>query len=662
MTEIDHLYTVLRPSLPKRVGAEHFRDALADLESALSAVPGPRCQLRLRRLRFWGEKKGDFRFFPGVNVLRAGNDKGKSSILKMIHFCLTGKNDLKKDVDSWIKHVELYFELDGQPHAVEVHKVNRPRGRIVACRGDRPEDLDRAEVLVEFRNGKAMQQELERFFMQRFGLRTLRGTQKDSRKGSDRLLDAPTSYRAYVRGLYVTQDYGYTDLVTDGVPYGNLFMKVVGMLLGLRGLDGIFAIEARLAHVENLLGKEERYHRRLEASLSNTLGARDLASLDAEIKQLEQYVDERKLERTGLLVRATSNDLDQRLADLTDRLVALENTRQLTSRALEEAEGNLERTGAEVADFEGAVSSKAWLATVAPVHWPGTEIELTADQRRQLEAEMAASREQLDAVAEKRLASARSSLDAQRRSVERRRGELQELQFRIDQVIQQRRHLQSQLRSAHQSTAELEHEIELETRYLGRLEAEREAAARIFAGGDEKGGVEIRRLLREKYILQAVLRQLRLQDAASNEERKQEFARRVQDYCTTIGFPSLEDITLDANLKPRISQNGKTYAFDELSPGEKVRFVLAFYLGLAIVTAEDLPNGAHPGLLLIDSPGKEEMVQGDFQAVVKLLSQIEGQHSESIQAIVATSIPEIRGATQISKQFFIDEDDEPVFA
>ena len=160
MTEIDHLYTALRPSLPKRVSAEHFRAALTELESALAASPGPRCQLRLRRLRFWGEKRGDFRFFPGVNVLRAGNDKGKSSVLKMIHFCLTGKNDLKKDVDSWIEHVELYFELDGQPHAVEVHKVRRPRGRILACREDRPEDLDRAEILVEFRNGKAMQQEL----------------------------------------------------------------------------------------------------------------------------------------------------------------------------------------------------------------------------------------------------------------------------------------------------------------------------------------------------------------------------------------------------------------------------------------------------------------------------------------------------------------------
>ena len=42
----------------------------------------------------------------------------------------------------------------------------------------------------------------------------------------------PVVGRAYVRGLYVTQDLGYTNLVTEGVPYGNLFMKILGMLLG----------------------------------------------------------------------------------------------------------------------------------------------------------------------------------------------------------------------------------------------------------------------------------------------------------------------------------------------------------------------------------------------------------------------------------------------
>jgi AAA domain len=654
MTEIDRLYSTLRSSL-RGTSARDFQEALAGLETSLAAKPGPRCQLRLRRLRFWGEKKGDFRFFPGVNVIRAGNDKGKSSLLKLIFYCLTGKNDLKKDVESWIEFVELYFELDGRPHAIEVHKTGRPRGRILECREDRPEDLERAQTLVEFRNGKAMQQELETFFNRQFGLRPLMGTQKDSRKDSDRLLDAPTSYRAYVRGLYVNQDLGYTDLVTDGVPYGNLFTKIVGMLLGMHGLDAVFAVEARLAHVENLLAKEERYTRRVEASL----GLRDLATLDEEIGKLERYIDELKVDRTAILVHATSNDLDQRLAEMTERLVDLDNARQQAAQLLRENELGVDAAEAEVAELEAALRSHDLLAPLLPDRWPVFDLELSEAQRAQLQARLEAQGTEFKAVAEKRLETSKKAVDERRRDTERLRSDLTELGFRADQLLQQKRHLQSQLRSAHHGTVDLDKEIELETRYLARLEAERESATKVVS--DEGGGSNINRLLRHKGLLQSVLRHLRVEDAEANERRKMGFARRVQDYCTTIGFPGLEDVALDAQLRPRIRQNGKAYNFDELSPGEKVRFVLAFYLGMAVATAEDLEHGAHPGLLLIDSPGKEEMVQGDFEAVVKLLSQVEGRHAQSIQVLVATSIPAIRGATQVSKQFFISNDEEPVF-
>lgn len=653
MTEIDDLYATLRPQL-KGVTAKEFREALQGLDEALAASPRPRTQLTLRRLCFQGEKSGDFRFFPGVNVLRAGNDKGKSSILKLVHFCLTGRSELKKDVDSWIDEVQLYFELEGRPHAVEVHKRGRVRGRLLRLRPDLPEEPQMGEILLEWSSQKAMQSQLETFMNQAFGLRPLMGTQKDSRKGSDALLDAPTSYRAYVRGLYINQDMGYTDLITDGIPYGNLFYKIVGMLLGMRGIDAFFAVEARLAHIENLLGKEERYHRRVEESL----GLRDLATLDEEIGKLERYIDELKVERTALFVRATSSDLDHRLTELTDRLVLLESARQQTHRSQKEAEADLLASEREIGELEAAIASREILGPILPELWPFFEIELTPEQRRAAEAQLKQRGDDFLAVAQERLAQAKRTLVTQRRTVERRRAELQELEFRTDQAAQQKRHLQAQLKSAHQGTAELDREIELETRYLGRLEAERESAARMVS--QDGAGSSIKKLLKTKFLLDTVLRHLRIEDSHTNERIKQEFARRVLDYCVTIGFPGLEDITFDPQLKPRISQNGKVYNFDELSPGEKVRFVLAFYLALALFTAEE-KTGAHPGLLLIDSPGKEEMVAGDFEAVVNLLSQVEIHHAAKIQVVVATTIPAIRGATQISKQTFITDDDEPIF-
>ncbi len=667
MSEIEQLYAELRPSL-RGVSARAFQACLQGLESNLSTIPQHRTQLTLVRLRFTGEKSGDFAFQPGVNVLRAGNDKGKSSILKLIQFCLTGKNDLKKDVDGWISRVELAFELDGVAHALAVDKGGRPRGRLV--RGVLGEDdalgeLGGLETLIEFKNGKEMQKKLEEFFNGTFGLRRLMGTQKDSRKGSDALLDSPTSYRAYFRGMYINQELGYTALVTDGIPYGNLFMKVVGMLLGVRGIDAFFAVESRLARVENELGKEERYHRRLEASL----GTRDLATLDQEIAKLERYVDELKVERTALLVRATSGDLEKRLEDLTERLLALDNACQQTARGLRGLELELEDGEREVGELASALDSHRALAAIQPDRCPICETAILERRRhpRIAEGECILCHEDLPsdrdedfpALAEKRLEEARKANAELQRTISTRQAQLDELEFKLEQQTQQKRHLQAQMRSAHQSTAELEREIELETRYLGRLEADRDYAARTVT---EDGGSDVAKLSQRKQILGTVLRYLRTRFAESNERLKQDFADRVQEYCTTIGLPGLEEVRLDAHLKPRIRQNGEVYSFEELSPGERVRFVLAFYLAMAIATGEDLEYGAHPGLLLIDSPGKEEMVSKDFEAVVELLKQIEERHADTLQVIVATSLQAVRDATPSDKQVFLANDDDPLFS
>lgn len=675
MSELDRIYEALRPSL-RDVTADEFRTYLQGIEPALELRPERRTQLTLRRLRFRGDKNGDFRFRPGVNVLRAGNDKGKSSILKLVHFCLTGKNELKKDVDAWISEVDLTFELDGVSHAIAVDKRKRPKGRLVRSVSP-PEAADRdleaafdplhgAQVLVEFRNAKQMQQELEAFFNTAFGLRPLMGTQKASRKDSDALLDSLTSYRAYFRGMYINQDLGYTALITDGIPYGNLFMKVVGMLLGVGGIDAFFAVEARRAHVENQLAKEERYHRRLEAAFELP----DLAALDEEIDKLERYVDELKVERTALFVRATSNDLDQRLREVTEKLVAFDDVRQQTASHLRTGELELRHAERQTADLEAALASHRALATLQPERCPVCETAI-AERRRYPQPEAGrcllchedvatVDDETVQAILEQRLQVARDALADQRKRIEARRADLEELDFRAAQSTQLKSHLQTQLRSAHQGTAELDREIELETRYLGRLEARRENAARMVAGDDDDSSIG--ELLKRKQVLDAVLRYLRTLHAESNERMQREFARRVQEYCTTIGFPGLEDIRFDAQLKPQVHQNGKTYAFEELSPGEKVRFVLAFYLALAIATAEDLEYGAHPGLLLIDSPGKEEMVVRDFEAVVHLLSLVEERHAASIQVLVATSLPAIGAATPPEKQVFVANDDDPLFS
>ena len=404
--------------------------------------------------------------------------------------------------------------------------------------------------------------------------------------------------------------------------------------------------------------------------MEKSLGIRDLATLDQEIKRLEQYIDGLKVDKTALFVRSTSGDLDRRLQDLTERLLTLDAARQQVAYRVHGLQLDLQANEQAIADLEAAIHSHRTFAPMHPHHCPVCETALAA-RRRHPEPESGTCllcHEDLPAeddpaqslvVAEQRLEEARQSRTKQVRGLEVRQAEMEEIAFKSEQLEQQKRHLQTQLRSAHQGTEELEREIELETRYLGRLEAERESVDRIVA--DDGDASNLKKLGQRKRILNAALRHLRTLHTEVNERLKQDFARRVQEYCTTIGFPGLEGVELDGQLRPSIQQNGKIYRFTELSPGEKVRFVLAFYLAMAIATGEELDYGVHPGMLLIDSPGKEEMVAKDFSAVVDLLSLAEQRHADKIQVIVATTIHAIASATDSHKQTFVDNDEDPIF-
>jgi hypothetical protein len=433
-------------------------------------------------------------------------------------------------------------------------------------------------------------------------------------------------------------------------------MKILGTLLGLRGLQGFFAVEARRAHLENALGKEKRYHQRLEKSLDLP----NLASLSEEIDNLESYIVDLKTRRSSLYIRSASKDLDQRLAVLGEQVLEADEIAERKARDLQKATLRLEGAEERLKELLASQAERAGSELCTICEAPVQEI---IQGYRPARCRCALSLTMLPTPPEegneKETQEIEDSIPMLRRRVARLGAERQDLALRVRQLTQEKRTLQAQLRTSHQSTADLDQEIELETRYLGRMEANRDRAAQVVTSDDEP---EIQELLQEKKILDAVLRQLRTNDSDANERTKRAFAERVRNYCTNIGFPNLEEISLDSQLRPSIGQNGQNHTFEELSPGEKVRFVLAFHLALAITSSEAPQTGSHPGLLLIDSPGKEEMVQGDFEAVVGLLRQVEETHAESLQVIVASTIPAIAGATAKEKQIFIANDQQPLFS
>jgi hypothetical protein len=89
----------------------------------------------------------------------------------------------------------------------------------------------------------------------------------------------------------------------------------------------------------------------------------------------------------------------------------------------------------------------------------------------------------------------------------------------------------------------------------------------------------------------------------------------------TFGIANLEEArpTLAAQLRLRIG--GAESSFSSRTGGERLRLRLATGIALLRV-GHELGVGRHPGLLLIDSPGGEEMVEGDLAAILSELQTI----------------------------------------
>jgi hypothetical protein len=168
------------------VTVERVEQILADLEISTSATTGVPVRLRVARLHFSGTKKlrsradvaeasggqagggadgaeeaaTDERFVfdwdipGGVSGVGSGqNLRGKSSVLFVVGWALTGRCQLQDDVLSWMEHVEVEWRVDGARLEVNFDVVERvPRGAVVLI--DDVEGKDRRTTLSRFDSGE----------------------------------------------------------------------------------------------------------------------------------------------------------------------------------------------------------------------------------------------------------------------------------------------------------------------------------------------------------------------------------------------------------------------------------------------------------------------------------------------------------------------------
>jgi hypothetical protein len=93
------------------------------------------------------------------------------------------------------------------------------------------------------------------------------------------------------------------------------------------------------------------------------------------------------------------------------------------------------------------------------------------------------------------------------------------------------------------------------------------------------------------------------------------------DYARRFGIENLEKLSIDGGTRMKLTKGGQQSYFSAQTAGERVRLKVAATLAILKI-AETEGVGRHPGLLLVDSPGANEMVAPDYEKLITGLAEL----------------------------------------
>jgi hypothetical protein len=576
----------------------------------------------------------DFQWKPGPGVWclasSGKNEAGKSSVLEIILWCLRGRSGLQRDVQSWLRQVRTEFVLDDETLVVEMTVADsKPAGTVVS--------KDTGSTLFSFDNAATFEELMDAFMLERLGLEPLRIQQKRPEGVDGPPLTGELSWPAYASALHINR-------------------SGLGHLLGNEARN---ALPTRL--LELFLGAPWAATM-VSAAVAQKLVTAQLsaakAHAQAEAAERQSKIDEldRSLQRAQDRLDALP-DLGQSAADLNASYQALAEATEAAGTAQrelaeartqhDELEQQRQSLAALVHASHEAALAKAFFHTLKPTVCPRCDAHVTQDQwAREDEGHCSlctsqlrpatpqydgtpADEEGLDDVDDDQ--ELRQTLAQVQQAVETAATALADKQAQATDAAATLGHAQNALQDAlARPAAGDRREAELEVaRLRGALDERR---GRFDDLGDPAG---LAPLQRDQDILKAA-------EKAAHARRTQALKEVIQAVQTDIvtmgrqlGLEMLEAVELGTNATLKVWKGGQHQPYGSLTEGEQLR--------LKIVTTTALLRhgirtgvGRHPGLLIIDSPGAEEVNRGDLELMLQGLVQLT-ETAPQLQVIIATA-------------------------
>lgn len=576
-----------------------------------ATIPRP-VGLTIRRVSLGGVKHLEAGATPfsfewsnlGPGLWLVGSDRnscGKTSLLGVMRWLLRGAppRTIPPDVLPWIRHAHMDFDLGEIPHRVSFDLDRGYAASLQEMRpGEPPVERLKAASPEAFADG------MSDLMMRTLDLLPILGTRRDQDEAKDGQV---TRHRwpALFGAFHVGTDYSALlgDSALDGLPN-----RMLNMFAGFPHAAAVAAI----AHVQKALEvAQDRIDRsknavsahaadtvaRLRAELATLTSGETVADLLAEVHRISN-------ETAALYERLSS--LRQQVAELTESAAAARRFHHADRIALR----NFSEAGAAAAVFRALEPKccprcdRTFDAKRRVREQEALACMVCGDEAPKAKAEDANEvRAELDAAV--RL-SARIRVDADdaergaRRDVETAEASLLPLSDRMEMA------------RGKESRARQDEVGQARRAVVTAMIAEMEQHVAVSAEPPVTAEVAIARAC--ETVFRARLK-------AEQEGVLTEVGAEVLTLLKAFGVPDLVEVRLTAHPHLKLLKGKVEVNYSNLSIGQQLRCKVALVLALMKV-ARRRGVGRHPGLLFIDTPGAQELAEGDLEAMAAGLASL----------------------------------------
>ena len=608
------------------------------------SIGNPR-RIQLLKVEFSGTKKGilsnafNFCFRElGSGLYGLFSDKnlrGKSTAIEVIKWLLKGKtsDSFETGVKSWIENATLEIKIDNEYFQIKVYQdEDFINGQI-----ERSLDGFAYKPYKEFSGEEDMASKISDFMMNILDLDRV----SSFRQHSDELeigSEVVHGWPALASAMFIGTNYG---AIFGEMPISGLPNRILNMYLGLPWIPtyaSLKAVQIRLKSQENV---EEKKVDMISKSRS------------IRLKQIQNELKAKQREHKSLKAPTANNERLQVLLDEYNDFYSREKDYERRyldfTHELQNAESLYLSDKQALNYFKEDKAASKIFKQLNPTCCPHCEQKITPDQIEKEKKENKCSvcdktmleREDLEdyyselsSAAEASLASfkqGRKELKVRERAHKDITNILSSKKNELDNYrkkIEEEKHISKEFES-------LQNEIDrlkiLETEYLSKNTLPLHEPNNTEDIKDEE-------TVDEEKIVKEAIKETESRFKNLQEDLLIDVNKKILEYCPKVGLNQYTNIVLNSQPSLKISKDGGETSFSKVSKGEQLRLKVLATIAL-ISVAEQRKLGRHPGFILIDSPGAQEVNKEDLNNLIVGIKEL-CKEIPHLQVLVASTANE----------------------